>query len=252
MRKSDASGVVRDLWVAGVLLTRLPLPHLPTAAFDRAAQAVWAYPLIGVAVGAVGGMTGTLALFLGLPDAAAAALALAAMMLISGAMHEDGLADVCDGFWGAMAPARRLEIMRDSHIGTYGVLALVIVGLLRWTALGAVLAGGMAPLIAAAALSRGLMPGIMALMPHARRDGLSQSVGRPGAGVAMLAFGIGTAVALITLGWVGIAAILCASGAALAIALLAHRKIGGQTGDVLGAAQQISETAILLTCTALL
>ena len=248
----DKNDSLRQLWLAAVLLTRLPFPHLPPSAFAMGARAVWAYPLVGLSVGAAGAVTGQLALSLGVPAMAAAALALGGMMLVTGAMHEDGLADVFDGFWGGFTPAKRLEIMRDSQIGTYGVLALVVVFALRLTAVAALLDANPLALVAAAALSRGVMPLVMHTLPHARRDGLAQSVGRPAFGATALACAIGGAIAVLCLGAGGLMALITALGICAAMALLAKRKIGGQTGDVLGATQQLSEAAVLLTCAALL
>jgi adenosylcobinamide-GDP ribazoletransferase len=243
---------LRQLWLAAVLLTRLPLPHLPASAFAAAPHAVWAYPVIGLGVGAAGAAVGQMAVVSGLPLLAAAALTLGTMMLLTGAMHEDGLADVFDGFWGGFTPERRLEIMRDSQIGTYGVLALVLVVLLRISAVMVLLGTGWPALFAAAALSRGVMPALMYALPHARGDGLSHSVGRPKRRGAVFAFVIGAVIALLCLG----ASALLATGIAALFGVcmthLAKHKIGGQTGDVLGATQQLSETAILLGCAALL
>ncbi|MEQ6204132.1 adenosylcobinamide-GDP ribazoletransferase [Sulfitobacter sp. HNIBRBA2951] len=249
MEKSDP---LRQVMLAAVLLTRLPLPRLPDAAFAQGARAVWAYPVVGAGVGALGAATGMVALAVGLPVLAASVLALAAMILITGAMHEDGLADVCDGFWGGFTPERRLEIMRDSQIGTYGVLGLIVVFALRLSAVTALLATQPAALIAAAALSRGMMPAVMAGLDAARRDGLAQSVGRPSLALAVIALAIGDVVAIICLGTPALVGIGMAAAVVLGLALLAKAKIGGQSGDVLGAAQQLSEAAVLLSAAAML
>lgn len=249
MNKNDA---LRQIWLAAVLLTRLPLPHLPTKAFARGANAVWAYPLVGAGVGLTGMATAQVALALGLPQLGAAALGLAAMMLMTGAMHEDGLADLFDGFWGGFTPERRLEIMRDSQIGTYGVLALIGVFTLRLSAVAALLDQSPLALVAAAALSRAMMPLMMAALPNARRDGLSRSVGRPEATTVTIGLAIALTVALLCLGTVGITALLVALAVSAGVGAIARAKIGGQTGDVLGATQQLGEAAVLLTCTALL
>jgi adenosylcobinamide-GDP ribazoletransferase len=248
MTKSDP---LRQLHLAFVLLTRLPLPHLPDTAFAQGARAVWAYPLVGLVVGTGGAGVGQLALLAGLPVLAAAALALAVMTGITGAMHEDGLADLCDGFWGGFTPARRLEIMRDSQTGTYGVLALVVVFTLRLAAVMALLGADWAALPVAAALSRAVMPVLMAVLPHARGDGLSHSVGRPGYGAAGVAAALAGLSALLIWGAGAVPLFGIAAVAAALIAALARRKIGGQTGDVLGAAQQVTETALLLACAAM-
>lgn len=249
MDKSDRG---RQLWLAAVLLTRVPLPHLPDGAFSKGADAVWAYPLIGIIVGACGVLVGQLALWLGLPVYGAAALTLATMMLLTGAMHEDGLADVFDGFWGGYTPERRLEIMRDSQIGTFGVLALIIVSILRLSAIAALLVSWWPAIIVGAVLSRAVMPMLMSILPHARNDGLSHSVGQPTPGTTTMAIGIGAILSLFIIAGAGVIAICMALAVAISIALLAKQKIGGQTGDVLGTAQQLSEAAVLLCCAAML
>jgi len=241
-----------QLWLAFVLLTRLPLPSLPEGAFSSGARAVWAYPLVGLIVGTCATLVGHLALHLGLAPLAAAVLAVATMMLITGAMHEDGLADVCDGFWGGFTPARRLEIMRDSQIGTYGVLALGVVTLLRISAISALLPLGGWGVIMAAVASRAAMPFGMYALPHARSDGLSHSVGKPPARAVIIAATFGVAAVLIILGGDGVPALLLAAAVTVVILLLAKKKIDGQTGDVLGSLQQLCEVALLLACTSLL
>lgn len=249
MEKSDP---FRQLACAAVLLTRLPLPALPQSVFADGHRAVWAYPVVGLGIGLAGALMGQLGLALGLPALGAAVLALGAMMVLTGAMHEDGLADVFDGFWGGFTIERRLEIMRDSQIGTYGVLALALVTLLRLSALMVLLDSHWAALPVAAALSRGMMPALMSGLPAARRDGLSQSVGAPSIPLAAVAAGIGALVTVIVLGGIGILAACIAAAVATGMAALAKTKIGGQTGDVLGATQQLSEAAALLTFAALL
>jgi hypothetical protein len=131
--------------------------------------------------GGLAALAGGLALALGVAPGAAAAVAVGTQAMVTGALHEDGLADSADGLWGGWDKTRRLAIMKDSHIGTYGVLALILVMLLRWTALAALFAQGTpwAALIAAGALSRAPMAVLMAALPNARGTGLSHSVGRP-------------------------------------------------------------------------
>jgi adenosylcobinamide-GDP ribazoletransferase len=167
-------------------------------------------------------------------------------MILTGAMHEDGLADCADGFWGGYDRDRRLEIMKDSQIGTYGVLALVVTIGLRWLALSAIISTGFAGVIAAAVLSRGSLPALMAMLNHARDTGLSHSVGRPTHFSAVVAFGIASIIALVMIGFSAIGAIIATVVVAFAFGRLAKAKISGQTGDVLGATQVLSETAVLL------
>lgn len=252
MFKSDARAI-RDPWLAAVLLTRLPLPRVPRSAFAHASGAVWAYPLVGMVLGGIGAGGAWLLSGFGLGPGALAGIVLIVTALLSGAMHEDGLADCADGFWGATDRARRFEIMRDSHIGTYGVLALILVTLLRWQALGVLLgeAYWLAP-VAAAALSRAMMPVVMAWLPQARRDGLGRSVGTVIPGPAVASVLLGTLIAALCLGTAALGALIVALILTGVVALTARRKIGGQTGDVLGATQQISEAAILTICVVLL
>ena len=242
--------ILADLASAFGLLSRLPFPQTR----HHRAHACWAWPLVGLVVGgiAAGVAWGTLAL--GLPVGLAAAAVLAVGAMSTGALHEDGLADTADGLFGGWTRARRLEIMKDSHIGSYGTLALLLVTLAAWSALTALLAllavEAYAAIVAAAVISRAPMAVIMAALPHARADGLARSVGRP-SGLAALA---AVAVAMGLTGPLGLVAGVmsgCAAVAALGVALLAQAKIGGQTGDVLGAAQQLAEIAALLALTAL-
>ncbi|MGC9447100.1 adenosylcobinamide-GDP ribazoletransferase [Cereibacter johrii] len=238
-----------DVQLALALLTRLPLPG--QALPDRGAGAAWAWPLAGVAVGGLAALTAALALAVGLPATVAAALALAVQALATGAMHEDGLADTADGLWGGWTRERRLEIMKDSRTGSYGVAALVLVGLLRWSALAAALGGGVVLLVAAAVLSRVPMVGLMALLPNARGAGLAQSLGRPDRRQAALAAAVGLGLALLLMGPAALVLAVAGGAAALALGLVARAKIGGQTGDILGASQQLSEAAVLVAAAAL-
>lgn len=240
----------RDVPAAIGLLTRLPVPVNTAHATARGARAAWAYPLAGLAValllGLIGWLTGGL-----LPQVQAAVL-LAVMVVVTGALHEDGLADTADGLWGGWDKARRLEIMKDSRIGAYGVIALVVTLLLRWICLSVLLAqrDWVYALVAVAVVSRAPMVVLMAVMSNARGAGLSQSVGRPTPATAGLAVGLAMVAALLCLGWSGL--VLCAF-AAIATACcgaIAQRKIGGQTGDILGASQQISEITLLIVLTA--
>lgn len=247
-----------DVPAAIGLLTRLPVP-MPQNVALRGAQAAWAYPLAGALLGALVAAIATAATAAGLAPALAAGVALALQMMATGGLHEDGLADCADGFWGGWTRERRLEIMKDSHIGTYGVLALLCVGGLRWAALAVLLGIGLAPatlaaaLVASAMASRAVIPVLMVALPNARGSGLSASVGQPRRATAFLA------VLLAGLAAVGLmgpgTALWVLGGSAVgagAVAWLARAKIGGQTGDVLGASQQISEMCIMLSLSAVL
>lgn len=250
MRKNDISLV--DIPLALVLLTRLPLPQLASSSFQRQPRAVWAFPLAGLAVTLPACMAAYAGQALGLSAALASGLFLMVQVLLTGAMHEDGLADCADGFWGGFAPARRLEIMKDSQIGSYGVLALVFAIGLRWHALSLLLDLGQGwSALAIALLSRAMMPMLMVWLPNARQSGLSQSVGRPSRRATGLGLGLAVALALPLLGPVSLAVAAVLALLTLGLGLVARAKIGGQTGDVLGACQQVSEVAGLLMLAAL-
>lgn len=239
-----------DIAEALGLLSRLPVPsHNP-----RGGASAWAWPIAGLAVALLTGLVAVIALSLGVPPVLAAGLALAAQIAVTGGLHEDGLADTADGFWGGATPARRLEIMKDSRIGSYGVVALVLSLGLRWQALSLLLASGhgAAPLVAAAVLSRGTMAVLMASLPNARGDGLSAAVGRPSQATAFLAAGVALGLGFAAVGWALLAPLLWLSLAAIGLAAVARAKIGGQTGDVLGAAQQIGEIAVLIALASVL
>ncbi|WP_373357076.1 adenosylcobinamide-GDP ribazoletransferase [Pseudoroseicyclus sp. CXY001] len=242
---------LRDIAAAIGLLTRLPVGQGGAAA--RGARAAWAFPVAGLVVGTLAGLVGTLALWLGLPAGLVAALVLAAQALATGALHEDGLADTADGLWGGWDRAARLAIMKDSRTGAYGAIALVLTTLARFAALEPLIAAGLLwpALLVAPAFARGAMAWVMAVLPPARADGLSRGVGRPGkAGWAAL--GLGTLWALILIGGAGLVLALAGFAAAAALALVARAKIGGQTGDILGAACVLAEIGGLAALTALI
>lgn len=253
-RPAPSGGLMHpgDLGAALMLLTRLPVPAAWVA--HRSARSSWAWPLAGLVVGLIAGAVAAVALALGLAPALAAGLALTATILSTGALHEDGLADCADGFWGGQDRDRRLEIMKDSRIGTYGVLALIVATGLRWVALAALFSSGWlwAGLIVPAALSRGAMAGIMADLPFARDDGVARSVGKPSRSTAGVAFVLGALIAIATAGVAGIFTVLAVALTAIAASRVARVKIGGQTGDVLGAVQQLAEIAALLSLVAVL
>lgn len=239
-----------DIVESLALLTRLPV----LTSGRRGARAAWAWPLAGLAVALLAGFAGWLALALGLPAPLTAGLVLAAQIALTGALHEDGLADSADGLWGGHDPARRLEIMKDSHIGSYGVLALGLSLILRWSALTALLTAGwlFAPLIAAATLSRAPMAVLAAALPNARGVGLSAHVGRPGQETASLAVAIAALLALLAVGWAMLAPLLWVALITIAAAAVARTRIAGQTGDILGASQQLGEISALAALAATL
>lgn len=241
---------VRDVIRAGQLLTRLPLPGGDGA---RGAAAAWAWPVMGWIVGGAQIAVGLAGLSVGLPASVVAGIAIAVGLLITGGLHEDGLADCADGFWGGMTRARRLEILKDSRIGAYGVLALIVAVGLKWALFATLLVSAPLALLAAAGISRAAMAGVMAALPFAREGGLAAHVGRPPLWAVTLGSALAVAGALVVLGGgAGLAAVGVAIVATGTVAGIARTKIGGQTGDVLGATQICSELAALTLCAALL
>jgi adenosylcobinamide-GDP ribazoletransferase len=245
-----------ELAAAFGLLTRLPFGWLDkTDTTAAAARSVWAYPIAGIVVGAIGGLVYWLADVIGLPTTVASVFAVSAMVLATGAMHEDGAADTADGLGGGADRARKLEIMRDSRIGAYGVIALVLILALRISLIAglAVPTIAIAALIASAALSRSTMVLLMFLMPRARTDGLSVHVGRPTGTATLEAQAIAILVVFLFLpfGTAFLAILAAAIGAAI-MGLLARKQIGGQTGDILGAAGIAAECAALAAIAAII
>ena len=170
-----------ELADAFALLTRLPVSSLPALPQAAPGASVWAYPVVGATVGALGGAVYWLVHALGCPAPLAALWALAVTILATGALHEDGLADAADGLAGD-TPQQSLAIMRDHRIGTYGAIALLLALGIRATAVALLAEPGavLAALIAAGAAGRASAVMLMAALPAARNDGLSAAVGRPG------------------------------------------------------------------------
>jgi adenosylcobinamide-GDP ribazoletransferase len=237
-----------DLRGAVAFLTRVPMPHPHGAVPANFVRAYRVFPLVGAAIGAVIGVVYLGLAAIGLPNLAAAALALGAGAILTGALHEDGLADVADGFGGGRDKAAKLEIMRDSRLGTYGALILLVVFAAKVSAVAALPRSAVLPaLIVAHAIARAT-PAFMAMVvPNARADGLAASAGTPDAPIAATGAFIAMVIALLLLPWPeALGAALVAAAGAFAMAILAQRQIGGVTGDVLGAAEQVGETGILL------
>ena len=193
-------------------------------------------------------LLGALAIGAGLPATVSAGLLLAAQVMLSGAMHEDGLADSADGLWGAMTRERRLEIMRDSRIGSYGVLALILSVGLRWSALGrADLGGGLGGGTGGGgAVARGDAGADGRPAPRPHRRAVPWRRPTRGSGAVWGAMALALGLALACAGWAALSAAVWAALAVAGMGALARTKLGGQTGDILGAAQQLAEIAALL------
>ena len=241
-----------DFKTAVAFLTRLPMRHPQGPMPQNFVRAHRMFPVVGALIGAAIGLFCLVLRATGLPDLASAALALGAGMILTGALHEDGLADVADGFGGGRDTAAKLEIMRDSRLGTYGAVILLVSFAAKLAALAALPdAQVVYGMIAAHALARGVLPAMSLNLPYARKDGLAANAGQPDATVAMVAIAIAIVVALLVLSWANTFwAVLATAFCVVLMAWLAMRQIGGQTGDVLGAAEQVVETAVLLLLSA--
>jgi len=237
-----------DLRTAVAFLTRLPMPHPAGPMPANFVRAHRMFPLVGAAIGGAVGLVCLGLRAIGVPDLAAAALALGISAILTGALHEDGLADVADGFGGGRDVAAKLEIMRDSRLGTYGALILMVSFVTKVSALAVIPdAVVVQSLIVAHALARGVLPLMSMSLAYARKDGLAANAGRPDLETAAIAGAFAMVIALLALPWfVALGTALAAGISATVMALLAQRQIGGQTGDVLGGAEQVAETAILV------
>lgn len=239
--------ILDDIALCLVFFTRLPLPVIEFRGRSLA-SAIWAAPVAGLAVGLIGAIVFATAERFGLAMGPAAALALAATILTTGCLHEDGLSDVADGFGGGKSRGRKLEIMRDSRIGAYGASALALSLLTRWSVLSQVADPTQAlfTLLAAHAASRGVLGAFMHLLPSARTEGLSADAGAVSRETAIVGAVLG-AVPLLLLGLGGaIVAIILLGLLFTAFRALCLNQISGQTGDTVGALQQLSEITVLL------
>lgn len=233
-------------------LTRIPVPFAPDEAPRLTAAAPW-FPVVGAGVGTIGG--GVLALGTLIPGAeaagVAAALGLAATVVATGALHEDGLADTADGLGVPGDRERRLAVMRDSRIGTFGALALLVWLLVGWSALRPLeTADAILALVAAGALSRWAILVHALLGRPARPDGAIHALrvgpvaGIAASVVAVLAAGLalGPGTGAISVG----VALLAGAGTAVGV----RRALGGITGDTCGAAAAIAQVAVLVVALA--
>jgi len=245
IRHSTGFAPIADIRAAVTFLTRFPVGGRHRA-LDACA---WAFPIAGIAVGVAGGAVFWLAGWAGLPPWIAAFLTLTATALVTGALHEDGLADAADGLGAGGTVDRKLEIMRDSRIGGYGALALILATGIKAAAFASLIPGltGAAAILAVHILSRAILPGVMAALPPASASGVAASVGRPGTGVAVIALILGAGVVIGLIGLcAGLVASAAAIGTALVLGLLLKRSLRGYNGDTIGLLEQLSEIAIML------
>lgn len=232
-----------------MLLTRLPVGRLARSGeHPDLARCIWAFPIVGVAVNGAGGLVYWLARIIHIPPLVAAGWTLTVTLMITGALHEDGLADTADGFGGGTTPARKLEIMRDSRIGSYGAAALFLSLIVRTAAITTL---GLpkvvlTAMILAGMLGRSAMIVPMLVLPPARGDGMGASVGEPRPIRASVGLGLAAIAPFVFLPpLLGAGAVVLAFGSSWVLTTIADRQVGGHTGDVLGAAEVVAECVVL-------
>jgi len=237
-------------------LSRLPMPQRHFIGYDgRLSRAVRAFPLAGVLIVLPAAALAAILSAFHAPPMLLAFATLVLQVLLTGALHEDGLSDAADGIGGGRDRDSALAIMKDSRVGSYGVVALVLSFGLRAAAIAALAAVltpsglGMA-LLAVAAMSRTAMVWHWSLLPPARRDGVAASVGEPDSGATTVALAGGIAIAALLLLPHGTILSFALALAAAVITVLAFNrialgKIGGHTGDTIGATQQLAEMSVL-------
>ena len=270
MDANDENGLTQfsaRLRLAVAFLTRLPVEHMPDEDGQlpdpdetppTLASAMWLFPLVGFAIGGAGALTLGILVWVGVPAPVAATLTIGGMIWLTGALHEDGLSDIADGFGGGGDRDRKLEIMRDSRLGAYGAVTLAVVVITKIAALATIAAhdvgAAAGALIAATVWSRALIAPTMRWLEPARDDGLGADAGKPTEGDSWKGLGLAVLLVLLVLitpAGFGVITVLVAGGlGAFAVGLLSFRQIGGYTGDVLGAGQAVAETAALVAASA--
>jgi adenosylcobinamide-GDP ribazoletransferase len=229
------------LAAATTFLTRIPLGRVLTVDGHAVARAAPVYPLVGGAIGALGGAVVDLTSG-SLPAVAAAALALAVVALVTGAMHLDALADTADAL-GGMTRERRLEIMRDHGVGAFGAVAVVLVLLFEASVLADV-DHAWSAFAASAACARWAPLPLAVALPYARSEGQGAALaGSMSWSRTAFALAVAVAVAVGVRGLDGLAALAAAAVTALVLGLFFRRWIGGVTGDTLGATTELAQAA---------
>ncbi len=239
-----------DFFAALMLLTRIPVSwekispdHPPDMA-----RCLWAYPLIGLVLGLLAAMSFYGFIFIGIPISIAAILLLVVMVFLTGAFHEDGLADTADGFGGGQNSERKLKIMRDSRIGAYGALALILAFAVKlFSLLELTVMQVMQTILVASVVSRLMIVYMLFVLDPARKDSLSTQSGKPTGNViifttasAFLYAGVFMDILMVLIMF------LLASTVMFLFSRLAKVQVGGYSGDILGATQQLTEISVLV------
>jgi adenosylcobinamide-GDP ribazoletransferase len=249
--------LVNDTMRALAFLSRLPIPQRWFEGYDGSlSSTVRGFPLAGMLIALPASLVLLIAHALDLPEIISALLIIIALIITAGALHEDGLADVADGFYGGTSVDRRLEIMKDSATGSYGVLALIVSVFLRTALLATIFdeigtIHAVAVIIGTEAASRSVMAKFWQSLPSVRAGGVADQAGAPTAEAANFAMILGAVVLAVSYGAARgpLAIVIAACLTALVFfgfSALCREKIGGQTGDTLGAMQQLATISLLL------
>ena len=253
MNGASPRALSTELWTGLAFLTRLPIARGAAATGADVAQASWSFPVIGAGIGLLAGLVYWVSFDLDLSPFVSALLAVATTMLVTGCLHEDGLADTLDGFGGGATRERKLEIMRDSRVGAYGTCALVFSILFKTGAISSLGDPSLAisALFAAHTGARATLPIFMRRVPPPGQTGYrpmrddrpqARRQSRRCSASSRSSSGLASAGRLSP-------TLLLAAAVGL-LALICIRQIGGQTGDVLGAVEQTGEILILLVASA--
>ena len=239
--------IISDLAISLGLFTRIPVKSRVEHAI--LGTTVWSWPIIGGTIGLVVGIIAEVINSLEAPPELSALIIITLLIFITGGFHEDGLADTCDGLWGGNTPEKRLDIMKDSRIGTFGVLSLIISIMFRWVLLKFLFESGflVGPIIVVCVVSRSILVPFMMILPSARKTGLSSSVGKIPLWSATICLIISLLPIFLFLGPSGLIPVFFGLFTILPVYFLAKKLLQGQTGDVLGMLQQLVEIGILLT-----
>ncbi|MBB3234132.1 adenosylcobinamide-GDP ribazoletransferase [Phyllobacterium endophyticum] len=250
-------GLIKDTMRALGFLSRMPLSASWFKGYDGPlSDAVRGFPLAGMLIALPASLVLLIAQAFDLPDSITALLVIVALMIATGALHEDGLADVADGFYGGATVNRRLEIMKDSATGSYGALSLVVSVFLRAALFATIIDEldtfqAVLVLIGTEAGSRSVMVKLWQSLPSVRLGGVADQSGTPSVEAANYALIIGAVVLAICYGAAGglfgiVVAVCLTALVYLGFSALCRDKIGGQTGDTLGAMQQLATNSLLL------
>jgi adenosylcobinamide-GDP ribazoletransferase len=236
------------LWAAFQFLTILPPVIRRPFTKEELGRSVGFYPVVGLVLG--GAILGLdTALRLAVPIQVTAALVLAAWAVLTRGLHLDGFLDTCDGLFGGFTPERRLEILRDSRVGAFGVIGGVLLLLAKYAAITA-LRDRTAALLLAPILGRCALSVVIVLFPYARKEGLGRDIkDRAGWSQAVLAGCMALAAAWLIGQFQGLVALALAASILLAAALWVQRLIPGLTGDIYGAICELVELGVLIIFT---